>query len=367
MPVPTINRYLVCLTLMIGLLITSIILLSGCAASTPIPSPTPTVGPTAPPPTSTAASSVAQSNGAVPSISNLRFATHQDLSDAQPTDFTFDAGLAAMYLSFDYANVPADANFQLQLMRGNHVVFTQTLPWTGNSSGTLTQLISDDPRALVPGRYIVNITVDRATAKGFVNINETSPVPGARLLVENFQDNLLGWGLQSDANGTAEIKDGRLWLRTKSKRGVASAGSPIQFRNFDLAVDTQFEMGTALAGSTIDLHSAYWFTIYANGFFEVDSLGGQFKPLIPLQQSTAIKPFGETNRLRVIAKDDTLTFYINDVLVGTLNDVQSERGYIGFIVHDPAQSQLASASFSNLTITLPKETVGMLPDSGRKS
>jgi hypothetical protein len=295
------------------------------------------------------------------------FATLRDLSDVQPSDFTFDAGPAAMYLSFDYANVPADADFQLQLVRGNYEVFKRKLPWTGNLSGTLTQLISDDPRALVPGRYIVNITLERATAKGFFNISETSALPGARLLVENFQDDLLGWGLQSDADGMAEIGEGRLRLRTKSKRGLALAEPPIELRNFDLSVDMQFEAGPPHTESTILIRDDYWFTIYAYGFFEVDSVNSGFKPLIPLRRSAAIKSFGETNRLRVIAEDEKYAFYINDILVGTFTGDQSGLGRIGFVVRDFDQSQLVSASFSNLTITLPKEKVAAQPTSGRKS
>ena len=354
MRIQTTDHHLIHLALIIGSLATVIILLSGCAAATLAPSSTLAAEPTPIPPTLTVASLVVQTNAVAPSIGKLMFATHRDLSDAHPTDFTFEAGPEAMYLSFDYANVPADATFQLQLIRGNYAVVTQTLPWTGNLSGTLTQLISDDPRALVPGRYIVNIMLDRAKAKGFFNISETSALPGARLLTENFQDNLLGWGLQSDADGIAVIADGRLQLNTKSTRGVASASIPIGLSDFDLTVDMQFEVGPPLAESTIDLRGDYWFTLYANGSFEVDSVSGGFKPLIPIQRSAAIKPFGETNHLQVIARGDTFTFYINDTLVGTLKDVQSNRGYIGFVVHDLAQSQLASASFSNLVITLPK-------------
>jgi hypothetical protein len=272
------------LTLMIGLFLAIIMPLSSCTVAVPALLSTPTSEPAATPLTPTQGPAAANIAASTPSINNLMFATHQDLSDAHPTDFTFDAGPDAIYLSFNYANVPTDANFQIQLLRGNSVVFKKDLQWTGVSAGSLVQLISDDPRVLIPSRYVVNIILAQATSKGFFNISETSGVPGARLLADNFQNNLAGWGLTADAQGLAEIGNGLLLLSTKTKRGAAYAAPPFEVRDFDLSVDMQFVSGPPRAESTIDFRTngggGYWFTIYANGFFEVDSVNGEFKPLI---------------------------------------------------------------------------------------
>jgi len=103
-----------------------------------------------------------------------------------------------------------------------------------------------------------------------------------------------------------------------------------------------------------DEQQFYRFDITGNGLFIVERHNGDGTWTRLVQEWTPASALNQglnvTNRLRVLASGQSLTFYANDVLLTQVNDATYADGLIGLDAGTFGGSNLQVA-FDNLTIT----------------
>ncbi len=338
-------------------------LLSACGPATPAATPTP-LEPTATPLPPTETPVPTSTPVPVPSLKNVRFATNPELKEPVQTYGTFKAGPAAIYAAFDYVDMPVTSTLQLQLKQDGAVVLSRSNHWTEGQAGTSIQELLGDVHLITPGQYVLSIKLGGQSIEGQFKISATDGLPGATLLVENFDDNQLGWKEHFAQMWTAKIEDGHLALTSSLANQVAFTNIPVKLQDFDLAVDVAATKTSLNSYYTIGFRQTnagyYLFVVFTDGSFAFEvnavAIGSVNKTLIASQRSSAIKRGNATNHIRIVAQGSKFAFYINDRLVGTISDTKLTAGLISFTASDFKQAGM-SAKFDNLLITLPKEDV----------
>jgi len=272
-----------------------------------------------------------------------------------------------MFVSFDYADVPSDSRLQLRLERDGLVVVDTDEAWEQGrgTRGSANLLISDDPHVLVPGSYQLKVMLAGQTLGGRFAISATRGEPGAHLIADQFDDNLLNWEEFVGEEAAAEIQDGRLVIGNYVAGVYSWSALPPLLEDFDLSVDAWQTAGPTDGYYGVVFRSKeerhYLFLVSVEGYFEVGiSTDDSYESLISYRQSSAIKLGAEVNHLRVAAQGDHFAFYVNGERVATLADDRLKRGAIGLVSGDNDRTGMASA-FDNLLITLPLEAVEVLP------
>ncbi|HQV94395.1 MAG TPA: serine/threonine-protein kinase [Anaerolineales bacterium] len=104
-----------------------------------------------------------------------------------------------------------------------------------------------------------------------------------------------------------------------------------------------------------DNQNFYYFIVQNNGVFAIGkSNDGVLQPLAEWTASSAIHQGNQTNRLRADCFGNTLRFYANDVLLGTVSDTDFTTGYSGIIVN-ALDTQGFEVVFNNFQITEPSQ------------
>ena len=322
--------------------------LSPTATRTPLPTATPTATPTSTP--------VPQ-----PSVKHLQFATTQDMAVPRQSGSTLQAGPAALYVSFDYADIPSDTRIELRLERDGLVVLDTDEAWEQGAAGTAVVLISDDSRVLVSDAYDLSLTLAEQTLKGRFSISATRGEPGARLIVDSFDDNLLGWYEADNSRYAVKIQDGRLTV-SEFQAGFYYWASPVsEFEDFDLSVDAWQEEGPADGYYGVVFRATdtghYIFSVSADGFLDVGVVTDDaYRELVSRRRHDAIQRGGAVNRLRMVGQGSNFAFYVNDVRVAAVTDKTLRRGTFGLVSGNYDAAGMVS-SFDNLVMTLPLEAV----------
>jgi serine/threonine protein kinase len=100
-----------------------------------------------------------------------------------------------------------------------------------------------------------------------------------------------------------------------------------------------------------DNQNFYYFIVQNNGMFAIGkSNNGVLQPLAEWTASSAIHQGNQTNRLRADCFENTLRFYANDVLLGTVSDADFTSGYSG-IIANALDAQGFEVVFDNFQIT----------------
>ena len=341
------------------------VLLTGCDA--PVTT-TPTLLPTAtasPPPTATPTATPTSTPTPEPSVRRLQLATTQGMAAPRQSGSLFEAGLASLYVSFDYAGVPSDSRLELRLERDGLAVVEMDSAWDQGAAGNATLLVSDDARVLAPGSYDLEVALAGQTLRARFSISATRGNPGARLLVDSFDDNLLGWEEFGDEESASEIQDGRLTVSQYTPGYFAWTFLTPDFEDFDLSVDAWQEEGPADGYYGIVFRESnegyYLFSVSSDGYFDVGVVeGDEYTELVRRRRHDAIQRGSGVNRLRVVAQGHNYAFYVNDVRVATLADETFRHGAVGLASGNYDEAGMVS-SFDNLVMTLPSEIVEAAP------
>jgi serine/threonine protein kinase len=202
-----------------------------------------------------------------------------------------------------------------------------------------------------------NLTIYALTEEELAGLGDTS------ILFEDYFD--------SDSNGWATgefeddysfdeitIEDGvyTLQVTTKESAFVEKKLPNLEFSDFVLTVEAtphdtaggDYYYGVGFRENS-DSH-VYTFEIGNDGFYAVFLYDGEWKKLKDWSSSNAIN-VGETNELKVVAKGETLTFFVNGEQLTTLQDNTLAEGQVGLIVDMFEAGQTAAVDFDNLVIS----------------
>ena len=111
-----------------------------------------------------------------------------------------------------------------------------------------------------------------------------------------------------------------------------------------LTIHYENGFGVMCRADTSNNGDGYYFMITGNGYYSIRiGQGDEVRPLVDWQQSDAIHPEIDSNRLRAICIGNHLAFYANDELLAVTVDDTYETGYAGLSV--------AGADYSDIDVT----------------
>jgi hypothetical protein len=329
------------------------VLLAACGTSSPSPAstiaptelPTATVVPTtAIPPT--------LSPDAQPGLSNLRFATRQDLTDAQGDGAVFQAGLSSVWVAVDCRDLPEGTEL-IWRMEGGSIEGSQTQPLADTSGTVLLDLFGAEHAAL-PGDYRVTVRTNKQVLTAAFSIDAAGLKPGDVIVSDRFDNDALGWDLSSSPIGAAEVVDGELKLTVKWKHQDIMTFAPYRVTDFDLSVEVKHEKGPIDGFAAIGFGRNYVIEMFVGGGVSVNRMGGDtLTNVLSVAPEASFRPYA-TNTVRVILRDGELEIYRNDVLLGSIYEEDIETGPIWFGAWTLSEGGLI-VSFDNLTVRVPVE------------
>lgn len=104
-----------------------------------------------------------------------------------------------------------------------------------------------------------------------------------------------------------------------------------------------------------DNQSFYYFVVQNTGEYAIGKFdNGVIQPLTEWSANNALRQGNQTNRLRADCFGNTLRFYANDVLLGTVSDADFTSGYSGLIAN-ALDAQGFEVVFNNFQITEPNQ------------
>jgi hypothetical protein len=337
-----------------------IALLAGCATSTP--SPTPTAIPTEPPtstevpPTATATLSHVTpvpptlSPDAKPGLSNLRFATSQDLTDAHADNALFEVGVSDVWVAVDYRDLPPNTELNWR-MQGGNIEGSKKQPLTGTSGTAVYNLFGSEHVAL-PGDYRITVRTSKQVLNAAFSISAESLEPGEVIIIDRFDNNALGWDLSSSPISSAEIGDDHLKLAVNWKNQYIATSAPFLLSDFDLSIDMLYEEVPADSFVTIRFWQEYTLDLFVDGRIVVKRFDGQdFTVLLAAAPESSFQPNG-VNKVRITAHDDSLVFYRNGVALGALSQQSEKAGLIELSATTLDKGGLV-VLFDNFEVRLP--------------
>lgn len=344
-----------------------VLLVVGCSSATPAPEPTvpptSTVEPTVTPVPPTATPEPTATPVPAPSVTNLRFATQPDMAEAQADGAEFKAGSLLIYAAFDYANVATTDPVKWTVKRdGRTLLFTTST--IAQATGQALHAVADDARQLLPGQYEVHASIGSNSVKGTFTIGVEGVAPGATILTDNFDNNLLNWQLNYSWQDESSINDGRLTVKAKDKETTAWAELPAQYGDFDLVVAVTLTEPDIEGLIRVFFRSTeqgeYVFDVSSTRLFAAGVIfSDEYTPLIDWTRTTAFKPAAE-NTLRITARGEQFAFYINDELVGSMSDDRLSSGQLALGVAS-IKTGGVTATFDRLVMTMPDDTIVMAP------
>lgn len=201
-----------------------------------------------------------------------------------------------------------------------------------------------------------NLTVYGLTAEELAPLGDTSI-----LFEDSFDSDASGWatGEFEDDYSQDEITIGEgvytLMATAKQPAFVEKKLPNREFSDFELTVEAtprdaaggDYYYGVAFRENS-DGH-VYSFEIGNDGLYAIFLYDGEWKRLKDWSSTSAINT-GETNTLKVIANGQTLTFFVNDEQLTTLEDSTLDKGQIGFVLDIFEEGQTAAVVFDNLMI-----------------
>lgn len=188
---------------------------------------------------------------------------------------------------------------------------------------------------------------------------------GSILFEDTFDSDARGWATgefeDEYSQNEVTIENGRYVLSVTSKPEklpyVEKALPNRDFEDFILTVDatprdaeTHYSYGVAFRLD--DDGNVYVFEVGNDRLYAVLLYDNEWKKLKDWSSSSAIKP-GETNRLIISAKGSTLTFFVNDVQLTTLEDDTISTGQIALVVDMAEGEKSATVEFDDLVVRKP--------------
>ncbi|MCC6612940.1 MAG: hypothetical protein IT320_05635 [Anaerolineae bacterium] len=210
--------------------------------------------------------------------------------------------------------------------------------------------------------------------------------PGQLLYASAFDDPATSDWQQYDGRVAARVADGRVVVSNGVSNNVAFSVADPYFADFDLRAEAQaingpLDNGYGVVFRYIDPENFYLFLVSSDGYYEVTRvLGGVQRDLSAWVDSELVhQGLNAINHLRVVARGNQFTFYVNDAPVqlcipsdpeaistyrsglgcigGTMQDTLTDAslpiGKVGVAAMSLGEPDV-EASFDNLTVYSPE-------------
>jgi hypothetical protein len=346
--------------------------LAACSASTPTPVPTalPTEPPTSTPvpPTATdlAMATIKPTRTPEPAakVEKMLLALDPEFKEAQKDNAVFDFGAPALYAQVEYQGMPQNFSFSWILTReGRQIAAGTAHPL--QSSGTLTFTIDSGTGPLWPSDYRLTMRAFNQSIERRFAIKSDHIAGGTTLLAEDFKDNSNSWTLYDRSWGTSNLTEETLQVHMLKKDSWIVGILPIDVADLDMSVDVGFNNAmnsSALIFFRSTSGASYVLCLSANGDWRLNELNTEeWKPLTDWQASKNFK-LRQVNHVQIVASGNSMAFYLNGVVLGTLMDKDFSHGAVR-LGASSGDTVGATVSFDNLVIKTPSEEVALVPTS----
>lgn len=204
--------------------------------------------------------------------------------------------------------------------------------------------------------------------------DDTPASSGDVFFTEAFDSNENGWptGKNEDEYTIDEtrLEDGRYVISVEAlKPAFVERQLPDwQFDDFFLSLEaTPLDKGDTYSYGVSfrldEMGNGYAFEIGNDGQYGVLLYNEEWSMVVDWTKSGAIK-VGQTNKLAVLAQGDSLSFYVNDEPLVTIEDDTVLEGQVGVLIDMFAEDESAKVAFDNLLIGDPSlNPVAETPDS----
>lgn len=284
-------------------------------------------------------------------ISNLRFATRQDLTNAQGDGAIFDVGVPHVWVAVDYRDLPPNTDLIWRIDGGN-IEGTRKKQALADTAGRVVFDLFSGGRTVLPGDYRVTVRTNKQALTAAFSVSADRLETGELIVSDQFYTNTLGWDLSATPLGYSKIVDGRLLLAVKWKEQRISTAAPFGLSDFDLSVDVAHEQGPATGYASIWFRGSYSLDMFPNGAIVVFQFNdNDISKLFEAAPEPSYQPFG-FNRLRIVASGDQLAFYRNDVLLTTVTQANQADANIVLAASTLETGKLV-VSFDNLEVRVP--------------
>jgi hypothetical protein len=205
------------------------------------------------------------------------------------------------------------------------------------------------------------ITVTQPSADVLPTADYTSSPAATEivLLEEDFSDPDSGWPSYEDALGAYSYQPDGYRISVKTPNTALWATTNEVFDNATIAVDASPLADTdgyyGLLCRVNNLNEYYYFIVHPDGSYSAGKyLDNEFEILIAdgWQYTSSINLGAQTNRLRADCHENTLRFYINDILLAEITDYAFTSGSGGLIVAT-LEVDVFEVTFKNLRVTQP--------------
>jgi hypothetical protein len=195
-----------------------------------------------------------------------------------------------------------------------------------------------------------------------------TPIPTAEAITLGnilFQDTLAGnsnkWS-ESTREENFFFQDGKshITLLTTNASGYTKSevynnpGQRPRIRDFVLEVEAALAEGSDANSYGVSFRQTdeafYFFETSGNGSFRFRKSEDKWTTLIDWTPHPAILTGKRSNALRVVAKGNAFTFYVNGTKVGSFSDSSFPDGTFGIVVSNTGAGGMAHAAFDNLTV-----------------
>jgi len=192
---------------------------------------------------------------------------------------------------------------------------------------------------------IINVAVESvrlSATREYTLVKETESYTRMKVFAEDFNDNSQKWPTINDNSVGYEFKEGYYYIENKLGKQAMIALRSISLlpeKDYLIECNTKKNTGKKTDGyglifGKMGLKEAYRFYIASDGFLRISKIeNGKNVSIKDWSPSAAINmgPIAE-NRLIILKKGRKLYFYINSVLVHTINDFSLPISDIGLIV-----------------------------------
>ena len=188
------------------------------------------------------------------------------------------------------------------------------------------------------------ISIDYIRAKQKTSSYNTNKNTSKTFVYDSFYSNRNDWATADNENIKLEIKNSKYYFQYKGEKGWTTTNS------FDLDASRDFEIkstfqkisgvknnGFGLVFGRKDSGNQNQFLINSQGSYSIDKYeDGKLNTLVNWTKSSSIKEENYTdNKLKIIKKGSTYSFYINDNRVYSTSNMSYYGKRIGFAIFDP--------------------------------